>query len=71
MKFGLKGGILIFVDNDPQGYKLSCCGGFALDFFSFIQIAFGHAVRHIRLGHGFKKNCNKSKQFPRKFTWSF
>ena len=27
------------------GYKLPCCGRFDLDFFSFIQIAYGHAVR--------------------------
>ena len=33
-----------FIENDPQGYKLLCCGGFALDFFSFIQIDVGHAV---------------------------
>jgi hypothetical protein len=32
------------MDNDPQGYKLSCCGSFGLDFFSFIQIVFGHPV---------------------------
>ena len=35
---------MIFIENDLQGYKLSCCGGFALDFFSFIQIDVGHAV---------------------------
>jgi hypothetical protein len=40
----LKKGILFFVDNDPQGYKLSCCGSFGLDFFSFVKISFGHAV---------------------------
>ena len=37
-------GILFFVDNDPQGYKLLCCGSFGLDFYSFIQITFGSAV---------------------------
>ena len=43
---GLKGKILIFVDYDLQGYKLSCCGSFVLGlgFFSFISIAFGHTV---------------------------
>ena len=44
MKWGPKKGILIFVDNDPQGYKLSCWGSFGLDFFSFIQIGHGHAA---------------------------
>ena len=44
MKWGPKGRILIFVDNDPRSYKLSCFGSFGLDFFSFIQIAFGNAV---------------------------
>ena len=33
---------MIFVDNDPLGYKLPCCGGFCLVF--FVQIAFGHTV---------------------------
>ena len=37
-----KKGILFFVDNDPQGYKLSCCGSFV--FLIFIQIAFVHTV---------------------------
>ena len=42
VNFGPKEGIFILIDNDPQVYKLSCCGSFGL-FFSFIQIAFGHA----------------------------
>ena len=41
--------ILIFFDNDSQGYKLSCCGSFGLGFFSFIQIAFDHAVNELAL----------------------
>ena len=40
-----KGGILIFVDNVPLGFKLSCCGSFVLGFFSFIQIDFAHAAQ--------------------------
>ena len=36
MKRGPKGGILIFVENDPQGYKLSCCVSFGLVFFSVL-----------------------------------
>ena len=44
MKWGPKKGILIFVDNDPQAYKLSCWGSFGLDFFSFIQIGHDHAA---------------------------
>jgi len=40
-------GISIFVDNDPQGLKHSCCGSFGLGFLSFIQIAFGHAVLQV------------------------
>ena len=45
INFDLKGGILIFIDNVPQGYKLSCCGSSGLDIFSFIQIALDHAVK--------------------------
>ena len=36
-------GILVNIDNDPQGYKLSY-DRFGIDYFSFIQIAHGHAV---------------------------
>ena len=35
---------MIFVD--PLGYKLSCRGSFGLVFFSFIQVAFHHAMIH-------------------------
>ena len=36
--------VWIFVDNRPKDFQLSCCSSFGLIFFSFIQIAFGHAV---------------------------
>ena len=36
--------IHFFFDTEPQGYKFSCCDGCGLGIFSFIQIAFGHAV---------------------------
>ena len=29
-------GIFIFIDNDPQGYTLSCCGSFGLGFSVFM-----------------------------------
>ena len=44
---GLKGGILIliFIDNDPLPYKLSCCGDFVLKFFPFfVENAFDLTV---------------------------
>ena len=44
VNFGPKEGIFILIDNDPQVYKLSCCGSFSLVFFSFIQIALSHTV---------------------------
>ena len=47
MKWGPKGVILIVVDNDPQDYKLSCCVLVLVLVFSFISIAFGHAVSEI------------------------
>ena len=34
-KFGSRWRILIFVDDGPKGYKLSCCGSFGLVFFQF------------------------------------
>ena len=34
MKCGPKEDFFV-VDNDPQGYKLSCCGSFGLGFYGF------------------------------------
>ena len=48
------------VDNHTRGYKLSCCCIFGLGFFSFIQIAFGHALacKEISRNRLTKKNFN-------------
>ena len=42
LKWGPKGGILIFVDNGPLGCYLWCHGDCLLGFLTFIQFAHGH-----------------------------
>ena len=42
-------GILIFVDNDLEGYRLSCRVSFGSGIFSFIKIDFGHVVQSTQL----------------------
>jgi hypothetical protein len=43
-KWYLKGGISIYTDSGLLGYVLWCCGSRSQDFFTFIQIYYGHTV---------------------------